>query len=177
MERPMVSDKQRRAEDAAAKLRFNVTGVVSEEVSVDRDVGLIQVLRLRGAIPDDIGYSGLAGKGVTATLSGDGDFPVNREVDQKHGVTEGLSIGEIGLDGRRGLYVHANVHVSAVQAIATVAHRALGSGVALWIEARYASSSIKQAGKSRPNDLRRSTEKRAALLDLSIVTWAVADDD
>jgi hypothetical protein len=175
MERPMASYKVSGAEEAAATLKFNVTRIVSEEVFVCRELGLIQVLRLKGVIPDDIGYRGLAGKPVMATLWGGEEFPARSEIDKKHGVTEGASIGEMGLDGRRGMFVHAYLLTTMVQAIAMVAHRALSLGGGPQMVASYASSSIERARKSRPNDLRRSTEKRAALLELSIETWV--DDD
>jgi hypothetical protein len=173
----MVGHKANSTEDAASNLRFHVTGVVGEEVAVDGEPGLLQVLHLRGVISDDRGHSGLAGKAVQATLRGDTDFPIRRELDQKHGVTEGQSIGEIGLDGRRGLFVYAYLQVAAIQAIASVARRSIASGVSAWMDIRYASSSIKRTGESKPNDLRLSSEKRAALLELRVVTWEITDDD
>lgn len=173
----MVGHKAHSAENAAALLRFHVTGVVGEEVAVDGEPGLLQVLRLKGVISGDRGHTGLAGKAVQATLFGDADFPVRRELDQKHGVTEGLSIGEIGLDGQRGLFLYVYLQVAAVQAIASVARHSVGSGFSVWMDVRYASRSIKQTGKSKPNDLRLSPERRAALLELRTVRWEITEDD
>jgi hypothetical protein len=62
------------AEDRSVMLWFNITKVVSEQVTIGREDGLSHQLNLKGVVPDDIGMSRIAGKPVTLALSGFSEF-------------------------------------------------------------------------------------------------------
>lgn len=159
------------AENVASAARFNLTKLVGESVIVDRELGFSHTLLIDAVVPDDIGYSGLVGRPVRILVSGDNDLTTLTEIDRRHGVTEGVSVGMISLS-KEGIRVTAYARNEAVQAMACVVHRCLGSGVPLCLEVRYASISIKRRGRPKPSDLRRSSDRRAALLGFSLDGWA-----
>lgn len=163
------------AENVASAARFNLTKVVGESVIVDREIGFSHTLLIDAVVPDDIGYSGLAGRPARILVTGDNDPTALTDIDRRHGVSDGVSVGMLSLS-KEGVRVTAYVRNEAVQAMAYVVHRCLSSGVPVCLEVRYASISIKRRGRPKPSDLRRSSERRAALLGFSLDSWASIEE-